>query len=191
MDIEANIISAANGRNFFASIGGSVVERNVLINTSGEALRVGNYVSGATTATTMRNNTLLSSAVAFNTVDTNLPTVFRNNACGLNTNSIANLTAPLMATLTANHNVLDPTLDVDYTPGANDTTGADAAVSSTTYLPTASGNCDKNGDGTLYDHIGSIDCMGMPFIYKSATVSRGARSYPEIISAAELVPCEW
>lgn len=189
--IVANRITINTGRCIFPSVGGGTYMFNILQSTSGEAIRLNNYVAtGSTANSNFYNNTLKGSAIALSYGDVNLPSVLRNNACTTNTNSIAGVTAPIDATIDGNYNVLDPAVDVDYTPGANDTTGVDAALDSNDF-PTDAGNCDSNGDSSLYDWVGGIDIWGFPAIYKVGVLSKGARQIAEIVSGADLFPKYW
>lgn len=117
---------------------------------------------------------------------TNDPAEFKCNAAKSNTTSV-NTTTGAKTSLTGDYNVLDATVDSDYIAGGNDTTGSDAALDSD-YFPTASGNCDDNGDYGEYGAVGGSDPFGLVFIYKQTVAPRGARSRPIIRSSAELYP---
>ena len=186
-----------------------IVERNVIAVTSGrgvhnsiEADINGNIIIGADTA--IRNgdaaSLMASSNINFNTLvsnttglnhptTTNDPAVFNSNAAKTNTTSV-NTTAGAKTSLTGDYNVLDATVDADYVAGANDTTGTDAALDSD-YFPTASGNCDDNGDYSKLGHVGGADPFGFVLSYKQNVAPRGARSRPIIRSGAELYPDIW
>ena len=82
------------------------------------------------------------------------------------------------------HNHFYPTSG--FTPGAHDTIG-DAALDAT-FLPTASGNCDGNGDPSVEDFVGDSDAWGYVFRYDMSFVPRGARARPAIYGGASLQP---
>jgi hypothetical protein len=94
------------------------------------------------------------------------------------------------AAVIGDYNTIDPNVSANYSVGAHDTTGADAALDSDDF-PTASGNCDGNGDPSLVDWVGDRDPFGLTLIYKSSAISRGARTIPAIYAGAVIQPDLW
>jgi hypothetical protein len=74
--------------------------------------------------------------------------------------------------------------------GANDQANTNPAIGSTTLIPTAAGNCDGTGDGSLYSWVGGRDYAGLPLIYTSGVAPRGARA-AVIASGSNVLPDRW
>lgn len=185
-----NRLTLNSGRGIFPSVGGGSYAFNIITGAA-EGMRLANYVaSGSVAASEFYNNTFKSCSIAMSYGDVNLPSILRNNACTTNTNSIAGVTAPIDATIDGDFNVLDLTLDADYTVGTDDITGVNAALEAND-IPTNAGNCDSNGQGSIYIWSNGIDAYAFPLIYKAGTVPRGARSIPEIVSGAIIFPRFW
>jgi len=94
-----------------------------------------------------------------------------------------------MANLVVSYNTWDGAADADYVAGSNDV-AATAGLDSS-YLPTASGNCDGTGNPAGMDWVGGTDYVGFLLEISSVTRDRGARCRPRIISNAEMVPDIW
>lgn len=185
--VEKNVITAINAssRGVFNSLGGGSIKVNIIQGV--EAIRLGN-AAGAVASTSVLFNTVHDSTTGWNQVDqSNMPVVHKNNAYRVSGTSV-NIPTGGMPVITTDYNTLDPTVDADYTAGAHDTTGADAAMSGTTWIPTASGNVDGNGDATVVDYVGDTDPFGFVHIFKADRASRGAREIPAIYSGAMLYP---
>lgn len=182
-----NVMSANSGRGYFPLIGGLSFNFNMLSGFA-EGIRLSNWSTGATNVACY-GNTITSATTAINNADNTLALNMRNNACATNGTSI-NCTATSMSHMTTDYNVLDPTVDADFVAGANDTTGVNAALDSN-LIPTASGNCDGNGDTSIVDYVGASDPFGLVLIYKATRISRGAREIPAVYSAAQLYPDLW
>lgn len=181
----ANRITINSGRAFYVSVGGTVIEGNI-INTASDGVRFSSYSSGSTATTTLRNNTFKTNSTAVNqTLIANLPMYLRNNASKVCSVSLA-LAVGSMAITDSNYNTVDPTVSGNYTPGANDLVSGDAALDADDF-PTAAGNCDANGVD-IYNYIGSSDPFGFVLIYKAGVISRGARTIPQIVASADIYP---
>lgn len=179
-----NIISASVGRLCFNSVGAGQIIGNIL--TANEGVRLGS-AAGAVASTNVLANTFTGGNIGFSSQDvSNMPSVLKNNA-GLNNTTSINVVAGGGAAVTGNYNTMDPTVSANYTPGANDITNANAALDAN-LIPTAAGNCDGNGDATLFDYVGGSDPFGFVFLYKSTRASRGARDIPAIYAAAAIFP---
>ena len=89
------------------------------------------------------------------------------------------------ATTTGDYNVYKN--QSGYTAGAHDTAGSNAAIGSN-YIPTSSGNADRNGDATDITWAGDSDPYGCVLIHKAGTPSRGAREAWGIYAGAHLLP---
>lgn len=176
--------SGVNARAIFNSVASGPIKGNLL--TAPEGIRLGNAV-GAIASTDILWNTMSGCTTGgWNQIDvSNCPAVHKNNAYRGNTNSIVIPTGG-MPVITTNYNTIDPTIDADYTAGANDTTGADAALNTTSWFPTAAGNCDGNGDATAVSYIGDTDIYGFVHIYHAGRASRGTRDNPGVYSGAGL-----
>jgi hypothetical protein len=74
--------------------------------------------------------------------------------------------------------------------GANDQANTNPAIGSTTLIPTASGNCDGTGDGSLYSWVGGRDYAGLPLIYTAGVAPRGARA-TVVASGSNVLPDRW
>lgn len=187
--IEHNRFFSTNGsgRAFFQSVTNIGFNWNVIYGFS-EAIRI-SASSGATGPVTMNSNTILSNSTALNLADLTLSMLIDGNACATNVNSIV-CSVTSDPNITGDYNVLDPTVDADYTAGANDISGANAAVDSN-FFPVASGNCDGNGNTSLVDYIGGTDPLGLVLIYKATRISRGAREIPAVYASAALYPDLW
>jgi hypothetical protein len=182
--VKRNVIAVTSGRGVHNSISAQVIGN--IITAADTAIRNGDAAS-LQSSSNLNYNTLAANTTGLNQpTTTNDPAVFNSNAAKTNTTSV-NTTAGAKTSLTGDYNVLDATVDADYVAGANDTTGTDAALDSD-YFPTASGNCDDNGDYSKLGHVGGADPWGFVFAYKQNVVSRGARSLPIIRSGAELYP---
>lgn len=192
-DIIACILTGSGtGRGIFPQIQGLRASFNVITATA-EGFRINNQTAGGTHSNLyFYNNTLSGNTNAFNfgTTGGAMPTLLYNNATRGSTNGIV-LEAGNQAVNTNNYNHIDPAIDADFVAGANDVVTGDAAVDTTTWFPTDAGNCDSNGDPSLYDWVGGIDIWGFPVIYKTGVVSRGARSIAEIVSGADVFPNYW
>jgi len=103
-------------------------------------------------------------------------------------NGVANLAAAYMPYVHPDYNTLDPTIDGDYSAGANDIVNADAGLDGN-WFPTAGGNCDTNGVSLGY--VGDSDPFGFVLIYGETLVPRGARSRQAILPGARLSPDFW
>jgi hypothetical protein len=132
------------------------------------------------------NNTYANDTTGLNLQDNNLLVINKNNAVYTATTGV-NCTATSMPNITTNYNTIDPTIDADFVAGANDIVNANAALDSNLF-PTASGNCDGNGDSSLFDWIGGRDCYGFTLRYKTDRVSRGARDRAALHTGAVLFP---
>lgn len=132
------------------------------------------------------NNTYANSTTGQNLQDINLLVINKNNAVYTATTGV-NCTATSMPKITTNYNTIDPTIDADFVAGAQDIVNANAGLD-TYFFPTASGNCDGNGDSSLYDWIGGRDCYGYGLIYLPNRVSRGGRDIAAKHTDAVLFP---
>lgn len=189
LTLSHNRVTATNGRCYFPSVGGGAAFTWNIVSGFGEGVRYDGYSAGSTANTTFHSNTFKSCTIALNLDDSSMLWTMKNNACKTSGTSI-NCTATSMGLGTTNYNVLDPVVDTDFVAGANDTTGSDAALDSADF-PTASGNCDGNGDTSLVDWVGGSDPFGFALVYKSARVSRGARDIAAIYSGAAVYPPVW
>lgn len=176
-----------DGRCWFTSLSNSVFNFNI-VSGFAEGVRVDNS-SGATGLNTVIGNTFKSCTTALALSDATLSVLMNGNACLTNTLSIT-CTVTSDPNINGNYNVLDPTVDTDYTAGANDTSGSNAAIDAN-WFPTASGNCDGNGDTSVIDWVGGSDPFGLLLVYKATRVSRGAREIPAIYSASYFRPDLW
>lgn len=131
-------------------------------------------------------NTYITNTNAIGISDANIVSVCKNNACKGSSNGIL-CTATSMGNLTTDYNTIDPNIDADFVPGANDLVAGDAALDAF-FFPTAAGNCDGNGDTTVEDFIGDSDPWGYVRVYKASRVSRGARDIPAIHASTYLQP---
>lgn len=181
-----NYIQSNTGRGIFASAGTTtgVFQSNVFNGFQTGFLQGSSTGAGSVTAT---NNTFFGGFYGMDLTDTNLSAVIYGNACKTSTQSI-NCTASSMGRITSNYNVLDPTVDTDFVAGANDTTGADAALDAR-FFPTASGNSDGTAASLLT--VGGTDYEGYPLCYKVTSHDRGARARPRVITGADMLPDLW
>lgn len=140
--------------------------------------------AGGTVRTT--NNTYANCTTGLNLQDANMLVISKNNAV-FTAGTGVNCTATSMPKITTNYNTIDPTIDADFVAGANDIVNANAALDASLF-PTAAGNCDGNGDATLFDWIGGRDAYGFTQIYLPTRVSRGGRERPAIHTSAVLFP---
>lgn len=186
--IEHNKFTMNNGRVFQASRGGGSLKWNI-VSGGGEVVRVNDYTTGSTNLTTFTGNTVVGSTTAFGLNDNSILMSLRNNACATNGTSVS-CTATGNGNMVKGYNVLDPTVSANYTAGTGDTTGANAALDSN-LIPTASGNCDGNGDTSIADYLGASDPFGLVLIYKSDRISRGAREIPAVYASTQLYPDLW
>lgn len=175
-------------RVYFPSIGNSpAFRRNIAIGTTqADILRVANYASGSTNAIIATSNTFVATTGGVTINDATLPCTFTNNA--ITSTSGTQITAG-GATTTGNYNTAR-SKNASYTNGANDTIGSNAAIDATSYIPTASGNCDNNGDPNI-GFAGGTDAFGWVWNYKTSTPPRGARSRPAVYSGADLYADVW
>ena len=74
--------------------------------------------------------------------------------------------------------------------GANDQANTNPAIGAATLIPTASGNCDGTGDGSLYAWVGGRDYAGLPLIYTAGVAPRGARA-AVVASGSNVLPDRW
>lgn len=183
--IEHNIVTTASTRAVQVSVGASSVFGNIFIGCS-EGVRCGSAV-GVQPSSGIYQNTFVSNPNAMNFTSTDTPTTVRNNAAKTSGTSIGVSSGAIGALTVGDYNTVDPTVSVNYTPGANDLVAGDAALDAD-YFPTASGNCDGNGDTALVDYVGDADPFGFVLIYKPSRVSRGARDIPAIYASAVLQP---
>lgn len=188
--IVGNYFESTQGRGIFSSVGTTtgVFQSNVFNGFQTGFLQGSDTIAGSTTVT---NNTFVGGTGTTYGMDlssTIQSAVIKGNACKGNTVGI-NCTTASMARITTNYNVIDPTVDVDFIAGANDTTGVDAALDSR-FFPTAGGNCDGTAVSVLAA-VGGTDYSGYPLCYKTTSHDRGARCLPKIISGADLLPDLW
>lgn len=182
--LRQNIFDITVGRAVFNSVGAAVLEGN--IGKGNEFIRLGS-AAGVVASTLVQFNTLVGGNIGFSSQDvSNMPSVFKNNAAKTNTTSVT-VVAGGAAAVTGNYNTLDPAISANYTVGANDITGADAALSAL-FIPTAAGNCDGNGDPAVVDYVGDADPYGLVHVFSTARVSRGSREVPGIYVGAALFP---
>lgn len=185
----SNRIIINTGRGFHPSLGAGEYAFNV-ISGAAEGFRI-NDAASLQSNSNFRNNTVVSCTTAFSMGDADMVCDLRNNATSTNTNSVAGVTAgAVAASITSNYNHWDPTCDPDLTLGANDSTSGNAAVDSNAF-PTDGGNCDQNGDGSIYDWANGGDVWNFPLIYKTGVVCKGARQIPEIVANADVFPPYW
>ena len=183
--IRNNVLAVSVGRAIFNSVGAGELVGN--IGFGNETIRLGS-AAGAVASTNVLFNTFHDGNIGFSSQDTsNMPSVFKNNASRVMTTSV-NVVTGGGGAVTGDYNTLDATVDADYTPGANDTQPADAALNTTSWIPTASGNCDGNGDAAAVDYVGDSDPWGFVRLFKGSRASRGTRETPGIYASAVLYP---
>jgi len=183
--VHHNIITVTVGRGVHVSTGGLSLFGNIIAG-SAEGLRLGDAASAVASAA-VSLNTFNSTANAMNMQDVDTPAVVRSNAAKASSSNSLNIVTAAAGVISGDYNTLDPTVDAEYSAGANDTTGADAELDAD-YFPTASGNCDQNGDPALLDYCGLSDPYGFVLCYKTGVLSRGARAIPRLVSGATLHP---
>lgn len=181
----ANNLSINDGRAIFVRAGGMSIAYN-LVRQAGEGIRKDNFTGPSTAIDLHMNNTITVCPVGWNSTINNFTTGFVNNAFKTNTTSVS-LNASANAAMIKLNNVLDATVDPDYTAGAGDITGVDAALDSN-FFPTAAGNCDDNGEVSVNDWVGGYDFEQFPTIYKEAVTSRGARTRPRVLLTNDIYP---
>lgn len=135
-------------------------------------------------STAYHGNTIFGNSVGARLEDTHLVMALRNNACKTNGTGIY---APVITSLTTDYNTIDPTIAGLFVAGAHDLIAGDAALDASLF-PTASGNCDGNGDTALEDFIGDSDPWGFVRVYLASRVSRGARDRAAMHAGAYLYP---
>lgn len=182
--VEDNVLAVGVGRAIFNSVGAGSLVGN--IGAGNETIRLGS-AGGAVASTTVLFNSFHDGNIGFSSQDvSNMPSVFKNHASRVMTTSV-NVVAGGGAAVTGNYNTLDATVSANYTPGANDTQPVDAALNTTSWFPTAAGNCDGNGDPTVVDYIGGSDPWGFVRIFHSGRCSRGTRENPGIYTGSGIV----
>lgn len=184
--IAHNFFAFTSGTAFQATTGSELFLGNIVRNGAKAAYASG-YTGSLTDSINVKNNTAtLCKASTFDSQLTNVPSFWINNVGKGNT--VRDIYSPSMVNVTGDYNVFKTVLN--YVPGAHDTTGADAAIDAN-YFPTASGNCDGNGDTSVVDYVGGSDPWGLVLVYKPSRVSRGAREIPAVYSGATLYPDIW
>lgn len=133
-------------------------------------------------------NSMVSCAFALSKTTTFTSSV-NGNVSRLSTTRGVAVDATGMANLSVSYNTWDGTADPDYVPGSNDV--AATAGLGTTFLPTAAGNCDGNGNAGAIDWVGGTDYVGFLLEISDVVRDRGARCRPRIISGAIMVPDIW
>jgi hypothetical protein len=185
MSVEDSLLNVTVGRAIFNSLGGGNLEGNIIVG-SAEGIRLGN-AAGAVASTGIKRNAAVGCSQAYAFIDvSNMPANFKNNGAKTSGTSV-NVPTGGMAAITTAGNVLDPTVDADFTPGTGDVTGADAGLDSS-YIPTAAGNADGTGQTDVVDWVGGSDPWGFVSIYKSSRAPKGAREIPAIYASADLYP---
>lgn len=178
------------GINQSRSVGGTGV--TVLGNILYGMAAAGYFNSGTeavfTNKTLLLHNTFDSVETAFDLRASFLYLGLTNNACTGNTAGIANLAAAYMPYISTDFNTIDPSIDADFVPGANDIVNANAALDSN-WFPTAGGNSDTNG--AYLGYVGDSDPFGFVLIYSETKVPRGARARNAIFPGARLSPDFW
>ena len=177
-------------RAYHASVGTGIFRFNIVSGAFGEGVRFGDYGSGSVASTDIIGNTFVGNTTALDLLATQLPAVLSHNVCKTSGTSVST-NATENGLLTKSCNVLDPTVSASFTADATDTTGVDAAIDSTTFIPAASGNCDATGNPALVDWVGDCDPFGWVLIYASSLMPRGARSRPGVYAGADLQPDLW
>jgi hypothetical protein len=182
-----NILRLKTGYGFFNNCAGWTIVGNILTNAA-YGFRATDFLGSSTNDCFLLNNTLDKCSTAIYSTNNAYRSHFTNNAASGSTAGFST-TADGMATITADYNVFDPTT-AGYVAGAHDITNANAAFDAN-YFPTASGNCDGNGDTNAVDYVGSSDPYGLTLIYLPTRVSRGAREIPAVYANAVLLPDLW
>jgi hypothetical protein len=192
--IEGNFLLYAGtgsyGMQLYASTQSTTTKRFNLISGFSQGVRMVDSVTGATGNTEVTNTSIVSCTTAVSATDTRLGFILNHLATKGSTTGIST-TADAMTRMTRSYNTIDPTVSAFYTPlGTGDITTADADLDSR-YFPTASGNCEANGNASALDWVGGTDWEGYPLRLASSVQDRGARCRPRIISGAELLPDIW
>lgn len=107
-------------------------------------------------------------------------------------NSVTSVTSGSMAKITTSYGTYGSNNSSAFTAGTSDNKNITPQIDSL-FQPSSSGNCDLNGDGTVYDWIGGRDCRGLRIAYSflgsNPVISRGAISRP--IFNGQLLPDSW
>lgn len=168
---------------------------NIVGNISVGAFQQWQNVNPATTNTIQYwNNTLSGNFTGFRNAGFNspfTPAAFTNNATlGLSQSvDIPNISSTQVSTNKGDYNVfcgITNYYDAYVSPNPHDTF-ATAGMSSTTFIPTSSGNCDGNG-ANIYSYVGDSDPYGFVFLYLPTRTPRGARDIPAIYANAVMFP---
>ncbi len=173
--IEGNHISAGTGRGLFPNTNvNSLSYGPNLIDGANEAVRFNNITSGTGKTFAYLGLTILNSSSAFACGEPAAVMNLRGIACKANTNSINALATADAAEVNSDYGVYDANVDVDFSAGANDVTGADADLDSN-YFPTSLGNCDATGSNANYNYIGGRDHHRFIHIYEETATPKGSR----------------
>ncbi len=140
--------------------------------------------SGNTTPNVCVGNTFINANLAIN--DATVGVTFHHNAL---VNAAGFAVVGGGATPTGSYNTYKN--QSGYTAGTGDTAGSNAAIDGTSSVPTASGNVDRNGDGTLIPYDGGSDYCGHKRITKAGFPSKGAREKALIVAGATLYNDTW
>ena len=174
-----NGASIAGGYGLFNSVGAGPDFIGNICESIQYGHRNTNSVSGNTSVKCW-SNTFSNSLTLQN--DATVPVNSKNNIYTTSTGTQLTVGG---ATTTGDYNVY--LNQSGYTAGAHDTAGSNAAIGSN-YIPTGSGNADRNGDATDITWAGDSDPYGCVLIHKAGTPSRGAREAWGIYAGAHLLP---
>jgi hypothetical protein len=192
---EGNIMTRQAGTSLmvFSSVASSriISKRSLFISANtNAALQVSNYAGPSNNNLDAIGNTFYGNTKAISAFDSFNTLRLGNNACIQNGSSVADVpVSPNNRCVSLGNNVFDPTFDTDTQTVGSDITNADAAVDTTYFRPTASGNCD-NGQGlySLYGAIGGRDIYGCVHIMADTLTPRGACARLLVSSSAVIVP---